>query len=214
MLEYVKFLNEYINVPAKLIVGIVVILLAMQLIGELLELFGKAAPGIMKLRKKFAAKREREFELLRAIQEAKEVVEEAKNLLDKVDKHYDEDNISKRDKWMHSVDEDISLNKADISFLKEKLEEVYDISIKDHIEALRSVIIGFANRISDHKSQLSHEEFRRVFAAHADYEDFLEKHELENGQVDIAFRVITDDYAERLRNREFLEDIMGYHREA
>ena len=85
--------------------------------------------------------------------------------------------------------------------------------MKDHVEALRSIIIGFANRVADKHAALSHEEFRRAFTAHEDYEAFLKKHNLTNGQVDVAFRVISEDYADRLRNHEFLEDVRGYNQE-
>ena len=84
--------------------------------------------------------------------------------------------------------------------------------MKDHIESLRSVILGFANRVNDKNSVPTHEEFRRAFSAHEDYEAFLKEHGLTNGQVDVAYRVISEDYADRLRNHEFLEDIRGYNR--
>ena len=127
--------------------------------------------------------------------------------------HYDDDNIAKRNEWMQAVNEGISENKAEIQSFKEKLDEIYDVSLKDHVEALRSVIINFANRISDNNCVATHEEFRRAINAHQDYEDFLDKHNLKNGQVDIAYSVISEAYAERLRNHEFLEDIRGYQQD-
>lgn len=213
MLEYIKFLDEYVNAPAKLIAGIVMCILCMQVIGELLELCGKAAPGVMKLRKNMAAKKQAENELRELLKEATAALKADQQLFEKINRNYDADNIAKRDVWMHRVDDGIAANKGDIQSLKEQLMEIYDISMKDHVEALRSIIIGFANRISDKNAVLTHEEFRRAITAHEEYEEFLEKHNLKNGQVDIAFRVITEDYAERLRNREFLEDIRGYHQE-
>lgn len=212
MLEYIELLNDYINVPAKLIVGIVGLLLFMQVIGEVLELFGKAAPGIMKLRKRFAEKKQREAELVKRLKEATKALKENKEAFDKLNSHYDDDNIEHRNIWMHHVDDGIATNAEDIHTIKEKLEKIYNISMKDHIEALRGIIIGFANRIADN-GQLSHEEFRRAFNAHTDYEAFLKEHKLTNGQVDVAYRVITEEYAEKLRNHEFLEDIRGYHQD-
>ena len=210
MLEYIKFLNDYINVPAKLIVGVAVLLLCLQLVGELLEFFGKVAPGFMKLRKRAKEKREQERKRDELLAAATEVLEKNNKKLDEFTALYDDDNMKKRNGWMHAVDAGISENKHDISSLAEKLEKIYDISMKDHVEALRSVILGFANRVSDKNSVPTHEEFRRAFTAHEDYEAFLKEHGLTNGQVDVAYRVISEDYADRLRNHEFLEDIRGY----
>jgi len=210
MLEYIEFLNNYINIPAKLIAGVIVLLLCMQVIGELLELCGKAAPGVMKLRKRMADKKHEQEELRTLLKEATTALKEDKALFDKIGEHYHEDNIAKRDGWMQSVNEGISANKADIRAFNEKLEEIYKISMKDHIESMRSIILNFANRVSDKNADITHEEFRRAFTAHEDYEAFLKDHGLTNGQVDVAYRVISEGYAERLRNHEFLEDIRGY----
>ena len=210
MLDYIKFLNDYINVPAKLIAGVIILLLCLQLVGELLEFFGKVAPGFMKLRKNAKAKIEKEIQRDALLAAAAEALEKNNKKLDEFTALYNNDNMAKRKNWMESVDNGISTNKDDIHALAEKLEKIYDISMKDHVEALRSVIIGFANRVSDKNGALTHEEFRRAFAAHEDYETFLKEHGLTNGQVDVAYRVISEDYADRLRNHEFLEDIRGY----
>ena len=210
MLEYIKFLNDYINVPAKLIAGVVILLLCLQLVGELLEFCGKVAPGFMKLRKKAKEKLEKERKRDELLAAATEALNKANQKLDEFTALYDDDNMNKRNIWMRAVDTGISENKDDIHALAEKMEKIYDISMKDHIEALRSVILNFANRVSDKNGILTHEEFRRAFAAHEDYEAFLKEHGLTNGQVDVAYRVISEDYADRLRNHEFLEDIRGY----
>ena len=210
MLDYLKFLNDYINVPAKLIAGVVILLLCLQLVGELLEFCGKVVPGFMKLRKYFREKSEKERRRDELLVEATEALKKTNQKFDEFTALYDNDNIKKRDVWMHSVDAGISENKHDINSLAEKLEKIYDISMKDHIEALRSVILGFANRISDKTSTPTREEFRRAFTAYEDYEKFLKENGLTNGQVDVAYRVISEDYADRLRNHEFLEDILGY----
>lgn len=210
MLDYLKFLNDYINVPAKLIAGVVILLLCLQLVGELLEFCGKVAPGFMKLRKQAKEKLEKERKRDELLAAATDALNKANQKLDEFTALYDNDNLNKRNIWMRAVDTGISENKNDIHSLAEKMEKIYDISMKDHIEALRSVILNFANRVSDKNGILTHEEFRRAFAAYEDYEAFLKEHGLTNGQVDVAYRVISEDYADRLRNHEFLEDIRGY----
>lgn len=210
MLAYIEFLNDYINVPAKLIAGVVVLLLCMQIIGELLELCGKVVPGFMKLRKRAKEKREQERKRDEMLIAAAEALEKNNAKLEEFTLLYSNDNIEKRNRWMGTVNSQISKNHDDIHTLTEKLEKIYDISMKDHVEALRSVILGFANRVSDRNNVPTHEEFRRAFAAYEDYEAFLKENGLTNGQVDVAYRVISEDYADRLRNHEFLEDIRGY----
>ena len=164
----------------------------------------------MKIRKNAKAKLEKEMQRDALLAAAAEALEKNNKKLDEFTALYNNDNMAKRKTWMESVNSGISTNKDDIHALTEKLEKIYDISMKDHVEALRSVIIGFANRVSDKNGALTHEEFRRAFAAHEDYEAFLKEHGLTNGQVDVAYRVISEDYADRLRNHGFLEDIRGY----
>lgn len=210
MLEYIRFLNDYINVPAKMIAILIVFIIGMQIVGEIMELFGKAAPGIMKIRKRITARKQEETELRDFVKDATVALKEDKALFETINRRYGDDNIAKRDYWMKKVDDNIAKNSTDIRLVKDKLDEIYNISIKDHVEALRSVIIDFANRIADEKSSITQEEFRRVMHIHEEYEDFLKKHGLKNGQVDIAFSIITEDYARRLRNREFVEDMRDY----
>ena len=210
MLDYLKFLDGYINVPAAPVVTVIVIFIGMQIIGELIEFKGKIAPEWMKLRKKRARKRKEEEELKRLLREATVALKEYKTTLSDFLSKYNDDNIAKRNVWMKCVDKGIAANATDIHAFKDRLDEIYDISIKDHIETLRSIILNFASKVADPNYTPTHEEFRRAIAAHGDYEAFLQKHKLKNGQTDIAYRVISEAYAECLRDHRFLEDIRGY----
>ena len=57
---------------------------------------------------------------------------------------------------------------------------------------------------------LSKEEFYRIFKIYKKYEDFLKEHEMTNGEVDIAYRIIQESYEQHIKNHTFIVDISGY----
>ena len=54
-------------------------------------------------------------------------------------------------------------------------------------------------------------EFNRIFKTYKNYENFLEKHNMTNGEVDIAYRIIKESYEDHMKNHTFVEDIRGYN---
>lgn len=71
-----------------------------------MELFGKVAPGFMRVRRRAKEKKAEEKELRDMLKANKEALEKYNKFFQEVSSHYDDDNISKRDCWMHEVDED------------------------------------------------------------------------------------------------------------
>ena len=67
-----------------------------------------------------------------------------------------------------------------------------------------------AGKVADDKYLATREQFNRAFKVHEDYEQILRENNQENGQVTIAYKVITDAYEVRLRDHTFLEDLRGY----
>ena len=49
---------EYVNVPTKVGIAIILLFIVTQAVGELLELFGKVVPECVKVRKYFKRKRD------------------------------------------------------------------------------------------------------------------------------------------------------------
>lgn len=197
---------EYLNTPTKIGAVIVLAFLIMQIIGETLEFMGKVAPEFLKVRKFFARKNKEKREI-------RETLREVKTLLNDVNKHYSEDNISKRDKWMQWVNEravvyDASV--AELTGMKDTLSSNNELTLDLYIDIHRNRIIDFASKVSNEKIPVSREEFNRIFKTHDKYEAILEKYNMTNGEVDIAMRIIADSYATHMKNHSFLEDIRGY----
>lgn len=69
---------------------------------------------------------------------------------------------------------------------------------------------AFATKVADENSIVSREEFNRIFKVYNKYEKYLEEHELTNGEVDIAHRIIQESYEQRIRTHSFIEDARGY----
>ena len=201
---------EYLKLPAAVAGAIVGILLVANLVGELLELKGKVVPEFMKLRKRWKRKREEK-------REQAETLKEVKKLLADVNGHYSADNISKRDAWMGWVnsraevyDNSIVEIKDNLALVTAALQDNSKLTEELFVQSSRDRIIDFGILVADGEKIISREQFHRIFKVHEDYEKFLKKRGLKNGETDIAMRVINESYAAHMRERTFLEDVRGY----
>ena len=176
---------EYLKLPAAVAGAIVGILLVANLVGELLELKGKVVPEFMKIRKYFKRKA---------------------------------DNISKRDAWMNWVnsradvyDNSIIEIKDNLALVTSALQDNSKLTEELFVQSSRDRIIDFGILVADGEKIISREQFHRIFKVHDDYEKFLKKRGLKNGETDIAMRVINESYATHMREHTFLEDVRGYN---
>ena len=202
---------EYLKLPAAVAGAIVGILLVANLVGELLELKGKVVPEFMKLRKYWKRKREEK-------REQTETLKAVKQLLADVNEHYSADNISRRDGWMSWVnsraeiyDNSIQEIKDNLALVTAALQDNSTLTEELFVQGSRDRIIDFGILVADGEKIISREQFHRIFKVHEDYEKFLKKRGLKNGETDIAMRVINESYAAHMREHTFLEDVRGYN---
>ena len=201
---------EYLDMPVQIGVIIIGCFLVMQIIGELLEFKGKVVPEFLKIRKYFARKASEKNEVAQTLKEVRQ-------LLNDVNTHYSEDNITKRNAWMDWVneravvyDESIVDFHASLAKVTEALHANTSLTEEMFIQSSRDRIIDFATKVANEDSPVSREEFNRIFNVYVKYEKYLEAHGMTNGEIDIAYRIIRESYEIRLRNHDFIEDIRGY----
>lgn len=206
MLGYI----EYLKMPGTIAGIIVGIILAANLIGELLELKGKVVPEFVKFRKYFKRKKDEK-------KENADTLKAVKKLLADVNTHYSADNISKRDAWMSWVnsradvyDNSIVEIKENLALVTTALQDNSKLTEELFVQNSRDRIIDFGILVADGEKIISREQFHRIFKVHEDYEEFLKKRGLKNGETDIAMRVINESYATHMREHTFLEDVRGY----
>lgn len=210
MLDYI----EYLNLPATVIIAIAGLYVFINIIGELLEFKGKVVPEFIKIRKYFKRKKDEKNEMAQTLRDVKA-------LLNDVNAHYSSDNIAKRDKWMQWVNDratvydnsivevgEISRNLIDVT---KALNECTKMSEEMFVQNSRDRIIDFAAKVANKDSMVSKEEFNRIIKVHEKYVKFLEEHNMTNGEVDIAYRIIEESYEEHMKNHTFIEDIRGYN---
>ena len=220
MLNYI----EYLHTPTKIAVILVGVFLITQVIGELLEFKGKVVPEFLKIRKFFARKK-RERKALSSItglldeysQMSKTIVD-TQNLLSEVNKHYSEDNITMRNDWIESVNKYIEYDekKRDeqdklMRELNEKLDKNNADTLSLLIDNKRNTIINFAQCVIDDKYLVTREQFERIFKLYKEYEDIIAENGLTNGEIDIAYRIITEAYEKHMKTHSFVEDIRNYN---
>lgn len=209
MLDYI----EYLNIPEKTLLVLVGIFFVMQIIGELLEFKGKVVPEFFKIRKYFKRRKKEK-------NETKQLLEKVEELLSDVNAHYSADNIAKRDSWIQQVnDKSVVYDKSigEIGKISENLVKVTNalknctkMTEEMFVQSSRDRIIDFAAKAGNKDSMVSKEEFYRIFKIYKKYEDFLKEHEMTNGEVDIAYRIIQESYEQHIKNHTFIEDIRGY----
>jgi len=202
MLNYI----EYLNVPSQIAIALIAVLFVLQLIGEFLNFKGKAVPEIMSIRKYFSRKKlER-----KVIRELPDTIQDLKNIVNNIDKHYNADNISVRDKWIDSVNNKLMMEDKLVRDLDKKLDEANKDIVSILVDNKRDTIIDFASRVSNSNVLVTKEQFNRVFKLYKEYEDLISKNGLTNGEVDIAYRIIVESYEDHLSNHTFIEDTRGW----
>lgn len=202
MLNYI----EYLNVPSQIAIALIAVLFVLQLIGEFLNFKGKAVPEIMSIRKYLARKK---YER-KVIRELPDTIQDLKNIVNNIDKHYSADNISMRDKWIDSVNKKLNMEDELVRDLNKKLDEANKDIVSILVDNKRNTIIDFASRVSNSSVLVTKEQFNRVFKIYKEYEDLISKNGLTNGEVDIAYRIIVESYEEHLSNHTFIEDTRGW----
>lgn len=202
MLAYI----EYLGVPTTVGIVIIALFAVSQVIGEVIELCGKVSPELMKVRKIFKRRREEREKM----QEAFVVLDEAKATIREFNAHYSVDNIMQRDKWMHDVDSGYARHEAALADLTTMLKKNNSETTEMLIENMRDRIINFAATVADPNAITTHEQFRRIMKTYKRYEAILAENGLENGEVDIAYRIITEALETRLKTGNFLENQRGY----
>lgn len=197
---------EYLGLPTTIIIIVVAVFLVIQCIGELIEFKGKAVPEFFNIRKYFARKKA-EREILSSLPDT---IKEVKKIVDDINRHYSEDNISKRDKWIDGVNKKLDANDELIRQLSEKIDKNNKDTLSLLIESKRTAIIDFASKVSNTDAPITKEYYNRIFKMYQEYEDIISKNNLTNGEVDIAYRIIVESYEEHLSNHTFIEDIRGW----
>ena len=192
--------------PTKVIIVIILLFVVMQIVGEILEFKGKVVPEFVKVRKYFTRRKKENAEMRNTLQQVQ-------ILLNDVNSHYSEDNITKRNEWMQWVNGRAEVYDAaivELTSLKDALSSNNELTLDLYINVNRNRIIDFASKIAKDDIPVSREEFNRIFKTYKEYEDILEKHNKTNGEVDIAIRIIEESYANHMKNHTFIEDIRGY----
>ena len=199
MHNYIEFFEA---TPGWVVISLMLMFGVMQGIGEVLEFKGKIVPEFMKVRKFFRRKKE-EKETMRKIPETLNKVE---TLLNNVDQHYSADNITKRDKWMEWVNNQATVYDTSIAELKSALDENSKITLSILIDSKRNYLLDFTSKAVDLNYPLSREQYQRFYNVHEEYEEILEKNHMTNGQVSVAYDVVTRSFEERLKKHAFIED--------
>lgn len=224
------------GVPAIIITVIAVIFVLTQIVGLIAQLCGKTLPGIFNVIRMIKnklqenkKKRDQYNRVEETLAEVKSQQSDVKKLLDEINKHYGEDNIKKRDKWMLDVNTTLNWCKERGKVYDDSVKELHDVinAVKDQQEALqmnnkmtsemfkqscRRDILDFEHKIinarrADKPLVVSREEFRKIRKTYDKYEEFLATFGGTNGEVDDAMEVIRAAERGEYSYIEFLEDL-------
>lgn len=197
---------EYLGIPGTIATAIVAVFFVMQIIGLILDIKGKAVPMIMNIFGYFKKRKATQ-------QETAKTLEKVKVLLNEVNGHYSADNITKRDDWMKQVDNRVAACDTAISAIEGKIDSMItalndntSITEEMFVQTSRDRIIDFATRVCHGGCMVSREEYNRIFKIYQDYEEFIKRRGLSNGEVDINFHMITQSYEQHVADHSFAED--------
>jgi len=159
----------------------------------------------MKVRKFFRRRKEEKREIKTALEDSKNTLAEVRTLLDDVNSHYDDDNIKKRDNWIKWVNGQADNYDSSIKNMSEKIDNIDTVLTDLYLESKRNRILDFAARVNNQQYEFTREHFTKIFKVYREYEDYIEAHDLENGEVDIAFGIIEKAYEYKLKNNLFID---------
>lgn len=203
MLDYLKYLTDYFDFPIVIIVMTILILIVMNVVGELLEFKGKVVPEFMKIRK-YLSRKKKERDTIVAMPD---MLNEMKSVIANFNSHYNNDNITQRNDWMNSVNNKLENDNNIIQEIKNKIDENSDAIFELIVENKRETIINFAEKVSDDNFPVTREQFTRIDRVYQEYEKIIQERGMKNGEIDIAHRIIEDAYQTRLINHSFIEDV-------
>lgn len=197
-----------LGVPGSVAAVVLVIFLILQLVGEIIERFGKVAPLFLKLRKIITNRKKKQ-------KEQADTMLAVRDLLTHVDGHYSSDNIQKRDSWMQWVNDRAEVYDrtiVDFQGTLDKLSQALDANTKMtqkmFVESSRDRIIDFASKVTNHPTcYVSREEFNRIFKVYREYEAFLDEHNMTNGEVEVNYELIKEAYKKYQEEHKFIEDL-------
>ena len=199
MINYI----EYLGLPGAIGITLIAIFLVMQFVGEFLEFKGKVVPEFLKVRKLISRRKKEKHEITQTLKKVETILSE-------VNSHYSSDNITKRNAWMESVNNQFADIYRQQGEFKKMMDENNANTLSLLVDSKRSEIIDFASRVVNSNYTVTREQYKRIFKLYKEYEDLIAKHGLTNGEVDIVYRIITESYEDRLKNNNFVEDIRGY----
>lgn len=187
---------EYLGIPVTIAIGLVALFIVLQIIGEIVEVCGKVVPEFFKVRKYFSRRKTEK-------EEEKQTLKECKELLLEFNSHYDEDNITKRNKWMNKVDNSVKNNDQfmqnldskidklleDNKNFKAQLDQVKHNVLENEADRLRSELFDCGNRCR-RNIRLHPEEMDHMRDVYRKYSKVLNQ----NGTGQAEFEFITDYY--------------------
>lgn len=187
---------EFLGIPATIAIALVGLFLIIQIIGELCELKGKIVPEFFKIRKYFKRKRQEK-------EETKQMIQECKQALLEFNSHYNKDNITKRNTWMHEVDDNVKSNDQLIHTLDSKIDKILETNenlttqleqvksnvLENEADRLRSELFDCGNRCRRH-IRLHPEEMDHIRDVYRKYSEVLHQ----NGPGQREFNFIADYY--------------------
>lgn len=192
---------EYLGIPMTFAIVLVGLFVVLQIIGEIVEVSGKVVPEFLKVRKYFSRKKTEKEEM-------KQMIKECKQIISDFNSHYDDDNITKRNKWMNGVDKSVQdIQKLDGKIdklldanekLKTKLDKVEVNVLENEADRLRSELFDCGNRCR-RNIRLHPEEMEHIRVVWNKYSNILHQ----NGSGEKEFNFIVDYY-----NRQ---DFPDYH---
>lgn len=134
MLDFLNALQGW-GIPLLVIIILAFIFVLSQVVGSVMEAYGKAAPVILNIRKYIKNKKEDKLakdnqykEVSETLKEVRSQQSEVKTLLAEVNMHYSTDCIAQRNHWMRAVEDKMK-------FVDDRAQ-IYDNSINEIKECL------------------------------------------------------------------------------
>lgn len=165
---------EYLNVPTKVVILLIIILVISQVVGAIADIKGKMMPGFLQLARVVKEHKKRNKvidELPNTIRSLSESVESLAQVVGKID-------IATKS------------NATDILNMR--------------ISNMRAEYMDFASSVATNKRQYTKEQWHREQRLYEEYELLIAANNMTNGEMEISHEIVEEKYKEAILHNNFL----------
>ena len=205
-----------LGMSGPVFIGIVVVLLAIELIKAGSYLWNFVTPFVFKGKQKFVDRRTLDIMTKRHDVDIKDLKDSQNEIHESVKQLIEtQQDFTATQQEIYAthqlfIERQDGINQKmgkEMDAIKEQLTDIADTVVSSQIQQMRSIILEFASICTS--KRFSKERFSYVIKTHEEYEEVIKKRKMKNSEADASYNIIFNEYQRCIKDHDFLEDHNG-----